>query len=612
MEEPQNKRIKLKKSKSGAEMIKTKLPFPDEIYLKIFSYLSTNDILENVARVCQEFYRLSKDAQLIKEIEFEDISSIMHYVKNNCSNFYPNFDLNLPNVSSNLLSIKKVVIQSRGLTKLTLQHRSELCREFEGLMSAVMKSCPKLKHLDVEVNHCCKSLFTIIANNGKSIQNFRLNIKTPWSNEPKPGFDSKNLIALANNWQNLKSIEINQEEEFTKESVNVLLSNRGPSLKYLRLSENKINYRDDTTFKLLFKHNLLHHLHLCKELEKLSIENIYARRRDETVPSISNIPKMENIKELRFKNIANWRSEDLIALFVSNKLNNSNLVKIELLENWWIDINVLRTIAAECQNLKSLTFFSDSNCEDAICEDPTCEDYGCEKILNECIDLFKSGILKNLKELDISKCFNHTSDDILKSIAFGCPQLETLEIELHNINDLSIMSNFCNLKKMIMWIYIDCEDVKWNCKMITSEDLISMFANGNLKKLNHLEFGDDLEGYPNFGEGLNYSLINDDVIKMIASECPNLKYLKLPYSEKAYSEEAIKCLIQNGKMFKTMILCEYTEYSKKFLLELKKHVVELFGRDEDSTKITRITESSLAKIPNSRFKTEKLKYMTLL
>ena len=589
MEEPQNKRIKLKKSKSGAEMIKTKLPFPDEIYLKIFSYLSTNDILENVARVCQEFYRLSKDAQLIKEIEFEDISSIMHYVKNNCSNFYPNFDLNLPNVSSNLLSIKKVVIQSRGLTKLTLQHRSELCREFEGLMSAVMKSCPKLKHLDVEVNHCCKSLFTIIANNGKSIQNFRLNIKTPWSNEPKPGFDSKNLIALANNWQNLKSIEINQEEEFTKESVNVLLSNRGPSLKYLRLSENKINYRDDTTFKLLFKHNLLHHLHLCKELEKLSIENIYARRRDETVPSISNIPKMENIKELRFKNIANWRSEDLIALFVSNKLNNSNLVKIELLENWWIDINVLRTIAAECQNLKSLTFFSDSNCEDAICEDPTCEDYGCEKILNECIDLFKSGILKNLKELDISKCFNHTSDDILKSIAFGCPQLETLEIELHNINDLSIMSNFCNLKKLVMWLELDCKFT------FTSKDFVSMFSNGNLRNLNHLEFG----------FGLECLLINDDVIKMIASECQNLQYLKLPgcsYNKAYNSEEAIKCLFQNGKKFKTMYLCRKTTYSKKFILELKNNVTELFWDcSRYSTKIIRITESSLMKIPNSKF-----------
>merc|ERR1712141_806827 len=115
---------------------------------------------------------------------------------------------------------KKVVIRSRGLTKLILKHRSELCKKFEGLMSAVMESCPKLKDLDIEVNHCCSSLFSNIANNGKSIQNFKLYIDHPRSpdfNSPparKPGFDSKNLIALAENWKNLKSIHIAQGEGF--------------------------------------------------------------------------------------------------------------------------------------------------------------------------------------------------------------------------------------------------------------------------------------------------------------------------------------------------------------------------------------------------------------
>ena len=73
MEEPQNKLSKVEKYESNVEIEKTKLPLPDEVYLKIFSYLCTNDILENVARVCQEFYRLSKDTQLIKEIRFEDL-----------------------------------------------------------------------------------------------------------------------------------------------------------------------------------------------------------------------------------------------------------------------------------------------------------------------------------------------------------------------------------------------------------------------------------------------------------------------------------------------------------------------------------------------------------
>ena len=92
---------------------------------------------------------------------------------------------------------------------------------------------------------------------------------------------------------------------------------------------------------------------------------------------------------------------------------------------------------------------------------------------------------------------------------------------------------------------------------------------------------------------------------MIASECQNLQYLKLPscsYNKAYNSEEAIKCLFQNGKKFKTMYLCGKTTYSKKFILELKNNVTELFWDcSRYSTKIIRITESSLMKIPNSKF-----------
>ena len=91
MEESQNKRMKLEKSTSGAEMIKTKLPLPDEIYLKIFSYLCTNDILENVARVCQEFYRLSKEnktesVQTCKE-KVRDVDKMKTRTSNHAKSF---------------------------------------------------------------------------------------------------------------------------------------------------------------------------------------------------------------------------------------------------------------------------------------------------------------------------------------------------------------------------------------------------------------------------------------------------------------------------------------------------------------------------------------------
>ena len=49
------------------------MELPDEIWLKIMEYLSTTDILRKIARVNKRFYRLSKDQNLIKEMEFKTI-----------------------------------------------------------------------------------------------------------------------------------------------------------------------------------------------------------------------------------------------------------------------------------------------------------------------------------------------------------------------------------------------------------------------------------------------------------------------------------------------------------------------------------------------------------
>ena len=44
---------------------------PDEILLEIMGYLSTKDILKNLAQVSKRFHRLSKDPQLITKIELK-------------------------------------------------------------------------------------------------------------------------------------------------------------------------------------------------------------------------------------------------------------------------------------------------------------------------------------------------------------------------------------------------------------------------------------------------------------------------------------------------------------------------------------------------------------
>ena len=48
------------------------MDLPDEILLEIMSYLTTNDVVENVAKVSTKFQRLSEDEILITKIKLND------------------------------------------------------------------------------------------------------------------------------------------------------------------------------------------------------------------------------------------------------------------------------------------------------------------------------------------------------------------------------------------------------------------------------------------------------------------------------------------------------------------------------------------------------------
>ena len=52
---------------SGADPINK---LSDEVLLKIFSYLSTDDIIKTISSVSERFHRLSEDSTLLNEINF--------------------------------------------------------------------------------------------------------------------------------------------------------------------------------------------------------------------------------------------------------------------------------------------------------------------------------------------------------------------------------------------------------------------------------------------------------------------------------------------------------------------------------------------------------------
>ena len=105
---------------------------PDEVLMKIFSYLSTKDILTNIAAVCKTFNRLSKDPYLIKEI---------------C--------LGTNIRDTNKKDVYKFLYRSSGLTKLIIKGSNrdryapiKDCHAEEFVVHAI-RSCSNLLHLEL-------------------------------------------------------------------------------------------------------------------------------------------------------------------------------------------------------------------------------------------------------------------------------------------------------------------------------------------------------------------------------------------------------------------------------------------------------------------------------
>ena len=135
---------------------------PNEIFLKIMSYLSTSDILKKMALVSKRFYQLSQDKTIIKRMEFIARLSWSHARKvkyhddffkvlknsqklkiltvdldqNPVGNFYRNWI----EAAVNLQNVEEFYIKIRNF-------KLEKCNNF--LQYGVLDRCPKLKILKI-------------------------------------------------------------------------------------------------------------------------------------------------------------------------------------------------------------------------------------------------------------------------------------------------------------------------------------------------------------------------------------------------------------------------------------------------------------------------------
>ena len=101
---------------------------PDEILLKIFSYLPTYDNLRRTPLICKRFHKLSRDFTLIKDL----------YLTKNYDH---------PSQSK---VINETIIESKYLYKLIIFQR----RDVEDLILNAVRYCPKLCYLEILYCHC--------------------------------------------------------------------------------------------------------------------------------------------------------------------------------------------------------------------------------------------------------------------------------------------------------------------------------------------------------------------------------------------------------------------------------------------------------------------------
>ena len=149
-------------------LLETKLS--DEVLLKIFGYLSTYDVLRNIARVSTKFKRLSEDPFLIRKIEMHErqwtkdqIRGCLNVLKNSQNLRFFSFDLNWN------FDTPAYKIFLKGLPTLNHQHLEEFCINGHGgqgegqpetqakteaslirKLMRYLKKCPNLKILKIE------------------------------------------------------------------------------------------------------------------------------------------------------------------------------------------------------------------------------------------------------------------------------------------------------------------------------------------------------------------------------------------------------------------------------------------------------------------------------
>ena len=177
------------------------LELPEEVLVKIFRKCTTYEIFKRLAFVCTDFYRISKDSEVIKEIKLAGCNSP---IRNDESYKY----------------LYEVIKRSSGLTNFSIEQRADNHK----LIQMVLQFCLKLHSLTIincRISHDCMNE---IIECRQRIRTLKLNYFRNISDFP-PRFDFPHRAYHVAKLKNLRNLNLYGCSNFSSDDLIELTTN---------------------------------------------------------------------------------------------------------------------------------------------------------------------------------------------------------------------------------------------------------------------------------------------------------------------------------------------------------------------------------------------------
>ena len=205
---PKRRRIQKNSESVTISMEDLNLPnLPNEIWIKILKYLSTKDILRNMAPVSRRFHQISQDPFLIKKIELKsnqefDFSDFFKVLKRSekltCLSLDLNFIGQVYQIENIFEKLPFLVKHPQHLEEFCLLNSSCDLKEFQGnVLKYLEQQCPKLKILKIDCfrsDTMTETSKTISKFKFESVKEFHLTLRGDRVRVPNVPFLERNLL----------------------------------------------------------------------------------------------------------------------------------------------------------------------------------------------------------------------------------------------------------------------------------------------------------------------------------------------------------------------------------------------------------------------------------